>query len=204
MLAGARLRIGLTGGVGSGKSTVARLLALQGAAVIDTDAIARELTLPGGAAIEPIRQAFGAEFIDAAGALDRARMRALAFSDVRAKQRLEAILHPLIGSETEALAETSSERVLVFDVPLLAESAHWRAKVHKVLVVDCREQTQVDRVVARSGWTPRAVQAVIGQQASRRLRRACADAVVFNDGLSLDGLNQNVQALARRWFGPHG
>ncbi len=204
MLAGARLRIGLTGGIGSGKSTVARLLALQGAAVIDTDAIARELTLPGGAAIEPIRQAFGAEFIDAAGALDRARMRALAFSDVRAKQRLEAILHPLIGSETEALAEASSERVLVFDVPLLAESAHWRAKVHKVLVVDCREQTQVDRVVARSGWTPRAVQAVIGQQASRRLRRACADAVVFNDGLSLDGLDQNVQALARQWFGPHG
>jgi dephospho-CoA kinase len=204
MLAGARLRIGLTGGIGSGKSTVARLLAAQGAAVIDTDAIARELTLPSGAAIEPIRQNFGAEFIDKAGALDRARMRALAFADAPARQRLEAILHPLIGIETEARARAAAEHVLVFDVPLLVESAHWRAKVHRVLVVDCREETQLDRVVLRSGWTAQAVQAVMAQQASRARRRGCADAVIFNDGLSLEVLGHHVQTLARQWFEPHG
>ena len=202
MLAGARLRIGLTGGIGSGKSTVAGLLAQQGAAVIDTDAIARDLSLPGGAAIESIRQAFGSEFIDAAGALDRARMRALAFSDPRSKRRLEAILHPLIGVETEARAEAATAPVRVFDVPLLAESPHWRAKVDKVLVIDCREQTQVERVVARSGWTADSAQTVIGQQAARAFRRSCADAVIFNDGLSLDELGQCVKALARRWFPP--
>ena len=201
MLADARLRIGLTGGIGSGKSTVARVLAGCGAAVIDTDAIAREMTLAGGAAIGLIRQAFGAAFIDGNGALDRARMRTLAFSDPGAKRQLEAILHPLIGAETETRAAAAAERVLVFDVPLLVESAHWRARVNKVLVVDCHEQTQTDRVVARSGWTPQAVQAVIDQQAARALRRACADAVIFNDGLSHDALTQHVQALAGQWFG---
>jgi dephospho-CoA kinase len=200
MVAGAHLRIGLTGGIGSGKSTVAALLAQRGAALIDTDAIARELTQAGGAAMAPIRAEFGAEFTDAAGALDRARMRALAFADASARRRLEAILHPLIGREAEARAAAARERVLVFDVPLLAESAHWRAKVGKVLVVDCREQTQIDRVVARSGWTPEAVRSVIAQQASRALRRACADAVIFNDGLSLDALDHCVSALALRWF----
>lgn len=204
MSAGARLRIGLTGGIGSGKSTVARLLAGHGAAVIDTDAIARELSSPGGAAIEPIRQAFGASVIDAAGALDRARMRALVFADPPAKRRLEAILHPLIGIETENRATAATERVLVFDVPLLAESPRWRTQVHKVLVIDCREATQIHRVVARSGWTPQAVQAVIAQQAARPVRRACADAVIFNDGLSLAELTQHVQALATHWFGPNG
>ena len=203
-MAYARLRIGLTGGIGSGKSTVARVLARCGAAVIDTDAIAREMTLAGGAAIGPIRQAFGAAFIDGNGALDRARMRTLAFSDPGAKRQLEAILHPLIGAETETRAAAAAERVLVFDVPLLVESAHWRARVHKVLVVDCCEQSQIDRVVARSGWTPQAVQAVIDLQAARALRRACADAVIFNDGLSHDALTQHVQALAGQWFGRRG
>ena len=200
MLGDARLRIGLTGGIGSGKSTVAALLAERGATLIDTDAIARELTLPGGAAMVPIRQVFGSGFVDAAGALDRARMRALAFSDPQARQRLEAILHPLIGVETEARAKAAVAPVLVFDVPLLAESRHWRTKVHKVLVVDCREQTQIERVMLRSGWTSNAVQSVIAQQASRVQRRACADAVIFNDGLSFDELGRCVHALARRWF----
>ena len=194
------LRIGLTGGIGSGKSTVAALLAEQGASVIDTDAIARELTLPGGAAMAPIQQAFGSDFVDAAGALDRTRMRALAFSDPQARQRLEAILHPLIGAETEARAAAAPAAVLVFDVPLLAESRHWRSKVDKVLVVDCREQTQIDRVMARSGWAAEAVRSVIAQQASRPLRRACGDALIFNDGLALDALGEQVTALAHRWF----
>ena len=202
MPATTHLRIGLTGGIGSGKSTVARQLAGSGAVVIDTDAIARELTLPGGGAIDAIRRAFGDDYIEATGALDRARMRALAFSDAAAKQRLEAILHPLIGRETERRAAAATEQVLVFDVPLLVESAHWRAKVHKVLVVDCREQTQVERVVARSGWTPEAARSVVAQQAPRALRRACADAVVFNDDLPLDVLGQHIQALVGHWFAP--
>ena len=203
MLTRQRLRIGLTGGIGSGKSTVAGLLAKLGAAVIDTDAIARSLTLPGGAAVDAIRSTCGADFIDATGALDRTRMRNLVFSDPSAKRRLEAILHPLIGIETETraqAAQTANAPVLVFDVPLLAESAHWRTKVDQVLVVDCREQTQIDRVIARSGWALGAAQAVIAQQATRALRRACADAVIFNDGLSLDELSQRVCALAERWF----
>ena len=194
-----RLRIGLTGGIGSGKSTVAALLVQQGAALIDTDLIARQLTLPGGAAIEPIAQAFGTGLIDASGALDRARMRELAFSDPPARQRLEAILHPLIGIEAQHQASAAASTVVVFDVPLLVESARWRARVDKVLVVDCSAATQVARVVARSGWTPHAVQQVIDSQAPRGQRRACADAVIHNDAITPDQLADDVDSLWRRW-----
>ena len=196
------LRVGLTGGIGSGKSTVARLLQEHGAALIDTDAIARRLTLPGGLGVEPIRAAFGTDFIDATGALDRARMRELAFADPVAKSRLEAILHPLIGGETEIQAGASNRDVLVFDVPLLVESGRWRARVHKVLVVDCTEATQFQRVMSRSGWAPDAVLAVIAQQASRTRRRATADAVIFNDALSLQQLAAQVLLLWRQWASP--
>ena len=193
------LRIGLTGGIGSGKSTVAALLTTCGATTVDTDAIARQISLPGGAAMTGIRQTFGAEFIDAAGGLDRERMRTLAFSDDTARRRLEAILHPLIGVETERQAAASSAPVIVFDVPLLVESGRWRARVHKVLVVDCREATQVARVVARSGWAADAVRAVIDRQASRAQRRACADAVIFNEALSPDQLGEEVRSLWHAW-----
>ncbi len=194
------LRIGLTGGIGSGKSTVATLLQQQGAAVVDTDAIARQLTLRGGAAIEPIRAAFGAEFIGADGALDRAAMRALAFSDPSAKRRLESILHPLIGTETERQAKCAqAARAIVFDVPLLVESGRWRARVDKVLVVDCQEATQLRRVVARSGWAAADVQAVIAQQASREQRRASADAVIFNDTITEAQLADEVRAIWQCW-----
>lgn len=196
------LRIGLTGGIGSGKSTVAGLLASHGAAVIDTDAIARRLSLPGGAAIPAIRREFGDEFIDAAGALDRERMRALAFNDRQAKQRLEAILHPLIGVETEREASATSAAVRVFDVPLLVESGRWRAIVDRVLVVDCSEATQVARVIARAGWSDDAVRRVIDQQASRGARRASADAVIHNDGIALERLAAEVAALWARWCPP--
>jgi len=196
------LRIGLTGGIGSGKSTVASLLAGLGAVVIDTDAIARQLTLPGGAAIPPISQAFGAGFIDADGALDRARMRELAFADAGAKRRLEAVLHPLIGEETQRQATAAGDAVKVFDVPLLAESSIWRTRVDRVLVVDCSEAAQIERVMARSGWTRDAVAAVIAQQASRRLRRSIADAVIHNDGITREQLAAEVQALWVRWAAP--
>ena len=194
------LRVGLTGGIGSGKSTVARSAVGLGATLIDTDAIARQLTMPGSVAIEPIRAAFGADFIDALGALDRVRMRNLAFSDTTAKRRLEVILHPLIGQEAEALAAASRASVIVFDVPLLVESGRWRARVEKVLVVDCAETTQVDRVVARSGWKPDAVLAVVRQQASRAQRRAAADAVLFNEGVTLEQLGAHLAALWQRWM----
>ncbi|MDE2296753.1 MAG: dephospho-CoA kinase [Burkholderiales bacterium] len=195
-----RLRIGLTGGIGSGKSTVAALLARRGATVVDTDLIARQLTLPGGAAIGAIAAAFGAGFIDASGALDRERLRNRVFSEPAARRRLETILHPLIGIETERQACAAVGPAVVFDVPLLVESGRWRARVDKVLVVDCREATQIERVVARSGWTPQAVRAVIDQQASRDRRRACADAVIYNDGVTAQALVDEVASLWRRWL----
>lgn len=193
------LRIGLTGGIGSGKSTVAQELAALGAATIDTDAIARALTQPGGAALATIASQFGAEFIDASGALDRARMRHLAFADPSARRRLEAILHPLIRSETARQAAAANNPVIVFDVPLLVESGRWREEVDKVLVVDCRESTQAQRVMTRSGWSREAVEAVIAQQACRRARRACADAVIFNDDIGRAELAREVRALWDRW-----
>ena len=195
------LRIGLTGGIGSGKSSVGTLLGQLGAAVIDTDLIARQLTLPGGAAIDAIARDFGPQLIAADGALDRTRMRELVFADPGAKRRLESILHPLIGAETErqAGAATVSAPALVFDVPLLVESGRWRDKVDKVLVVDCREATQVERVVRRSGWTPEAVRAVIASQATRAQRRACADAVIFNDGITPEQLTADVRAVWQHW-----
>ena len=193
-------RIGLTGGIGSGKSTVAALLVGFGATLVDTDAIARQLTLPGGAAIDPISQVFGSDFIDASGALDRARMRALAFADATARRRLETILHPLIGVQAQAEAAAAQGTAVVFDVPLLVESGQWRGRVDKVLVVDCSTATQAARVMARSGWTHDQVEAVIAQQATRLARRAAADAVVYNDGITPDELARQVGWLWQRWF----
>jgi dephospho-CoA kinase len=193
------LRIGLTGGIGSGKSTVAGMLAQRGAALIDTDAISRALTLPGGGAIAALREAFGATAIDASGALDRARMRELVFADPSAKARLEAILHPMIGLECNRQALAAAGRTLVFDVPLLAESRHWRIRVDRILVVDCSTDTQVERVMQRSGWTREAVLAVIAQQASREARRACADAVIHNERITPAELAHEVGLLWDLW-----
>ncbi|GAP34848.1 dephospho-CoA kinase [Piscinibacter sakaiensis] len=191
-------RIGLTGGIGSGKSTVARRLAGHGATVVDTDAIARALTAPGGAAIDALRAAFGPAAIGADGALDRAWMRERAFGEPGAKERLEAILHPMIGEQVAREAAAGRHPVCVYDVPLLVESAHWRGRVDRVWVVDCTPATQVARVVARSGWDASTVQAVIARQASRAARRAAADAVIVNEGLSLDALAAEVDHLWRQ------
>lgn len=194
--------IGLTGGIGSGKSTVAGLLVAQGACLVDTDAIARALTLPGGAAMPAVTDAFGTGAVAADGALDRAFMRQLVFQDPAAKLRLEAILHPMIGAEARHQAEAAGGRPVVFDVPLLTESSHWRARVQRVLVVDCSEDTQAARVAARPGWDEPAARRVIAQQAPRDRRRAIADAVIHNDGLSLADLQVAVHALWRHWLGP--
>ena len=194
------MRIGLTGGIGSGKSTVATLLVQQhGATLVDTDAIARQLTLPGGAAMPAVAQAFGSALVGADGGLDRAAMRALVFNDSTAKRRLEAILHPLIGAEAMRQAQQARGAV-VFDVPLLAESSHWRDRVDRVLVVDCLESTQLARVLLRPGWSEPTARAVIAQQASRQARRTCADAVIYNDGLSLEQLADELRMLCQRWL----
>jgi dephospho-CoA kinase len=193
----ARPRFGLTGGIGSGKSTVGTMLASIGAAVIDTDAIARGLTVPGGAAIATIREVFGAEFIAADGSLDRPRMRLAAFQDDGVRGRLEAILHPLIGAEAEHQADAAptDAPMLVFDVPLLIESGRWRSRVDAVWLVDCDEALQVARVAARPGWSEAAARAVIAQQATRAQRRAGADAVIHNVGISLVDLADEVHRL---------
>ena len=196
------LRIGLTGGIGSGKSTVAARLVERGAELIDTDAIARSLTLAGGDAIEPIRESFGPAFIDAGGALDRARMREAAFADAGAKRRLEAILHPRIGAEVERRVAASTAPVTVLDIPLLVESGRWRNRVDRVWVVDCSEALQVTRVMSRSDWTEAAVRAVLAQQATRAARRAAADAVIDNEGIDLDQLGREVDALWQQTLTP--
>ena len=193
------LRIGLTGGIGSGKSTVAAMLALRGAFIVDTDAIARRLTGADGSAMQALRLTFGDAIAAPDGALDREWMRALVFADPDARRRLEAVLHPLIGAEAQAEAETVTSDVLVFDVPLLAESPHWRRRVARVLVIDCTHETQVARVVLRGGWTRDAAERVIANQAARAARRAIADAVIFNDGIDLDALDAAVDAVWRLW-----
>jgi dephospho-CoA kinase len=194
------MRVGLTGGIGSGKSTVAGFLREAGAAVVDTDAISRGLTLAGGAAMPAIAQAFGADFVTADGALDRERMRALAFSDASAKRRLESILHPLITTEALAQADTAKAApLIVFDVPLLVESGRWRPRVARVLVIDCSAETQTARVLQRPGWTRERVDGALAAQASRQARRAAADAVLLNDGIALVTLRNEVLSLAARW-----
>ena len=193
--------IGLTGGIGSGKSTVAALLVERGAHLVDTDAIARSLTAPFGAAMPAVAQAFGPGFVAPDGALDRSRMRALAFADAGAKARLEAILHPLIGTEASRQAAGAGGRPVVFDVPLLTPGSAWRARVARVLVVDCSEDTQAARVAARPGWDEALARRVIAQQIPRAQRRALADAVIHNDGLSLEALGAEVRALWCLWFG---
>lgn len=195
-------RVGLTGGIGSGKSTVGRMLLDRGAALIDADQISRELTAPGGLAMAAIAQVFGAEFVDASGALDRARMRERAFSQPDARKQLEAIVHPLVAEVTEArarTAEAAGTQVLVFDIPLLVESIQWPRKLDAVIVVDCPADTQIARVMQRNALDRSAIEAIIASQASRQRRRAAADVVLFNDLLTLDALKAQVATLAQRF-----
>lgn len=196
------LHVGLTGGIGSGKSTVARMLADHGACIIDADQAARDLTGPGGRAMSAVAQAFGPDFIDAHGAMDRQRMRQLAFTQPEARQRLEAIIHPLVAQVTEELAEAArvaGKALVVFDIPLLVESRHWPRQLDAVVVVDCPTETQIARVMARSALERETIEGIIASQASRRARRAAADAIVYNEGLSLETLRNQVNTLAVRF-----
>lgn len=198
------LHVGLTGGIGSGKSTVAQLLAQRGAAVVDADQIARDVTAPGGAAVDAIRAAFGPEFIDAAGAMDRLKMRALAFDRPLARAQLEAIVHPLVSLQSQVQAQGAAARgcpLVIFDIPLLAESGHWAKRLNAVVVVDCDTDTQVARVTQRSGLAPAVVQKIIQSQATRQHRRSIADIVIFNGHhRCMAQLTSDVFHLAR-WFG---
>ncbi|MDB5869123.1 MAG: dephospho-CoA kinase [Polaromonas sp.] len=195
-------RIGLTGGIGSGKSTVARVLVASGAVLIDADAISRQLTVSGGAAIDELARQFGPQAITADGAMDRDWMRQLAFSDPAVKQRLEAIIHPLVAQESlrqSDAAVAACRACIVFDIPLLVESGRWRQQLDRVVVMDCSEITQITRVMARNAWTREMVEKIIAGQASRAQRLAAADICICNDALSLQALEALVRQLAPRF-----
>lgn len=191
--------VGLTGGIGSGKSAASSLFESLGAAVVDTDVIAHELTAPGGAAIESIRNAFGDEVIDARGALDRAAVRRKVFADASAKARLEAILHPMIRAEADRRSAAARAPYVVLVVPLLVESGGYRSRVRRVAVVDCPEEVQVARVMTRSGLSAEEARAIMAAQASREQRLAVADDVIDNGG-DLAALRPQVEALHRRYL----
>lgn len=197
------LCIGLTGGIGSGKSTVARLLQARGAAVIDADAISKSTTQANGLAMPEISAAFGSQVMAADGSLNREAMRSLMLQDASAKARLEAIIHPLVGREMAAQQEAARQagcRLAVLDIPLLVEgAARWRPRLDAVWVVDCLPSTQMQRVQSRSGWPVSQIEAVMASQASRAQRLRCADAVIFNEGLSLHELEQQVTILAHQF-----
>lgn len=194
------MRLGLTGGIGSGKSTVGGMFAALGGSLIDADQLARDVTGPQGAAMDAISATFGADFVDASGALDRARMRALVFSHPEARAQLEGIVHPLVTLDSNAKAQQAADQghaLIVFDIPLLAESGRWARRLDAVVVVDCSEETQIQRVMQRSGLAREVVQGIIASQASRTARRAVADAVIANDrDCSLEDLRLQTQQVA--------
>lgn len=197
------VRLGLTGGIGSGKSTVAALLVEFGATLIDADAISRASTAAGGSAIEAVRAAFGDEFITADQAMDRDRMRARIFADPTARAQLEAIIHPIVRAEIDQQLAALPRGVAVLDLPLLAESSAWRERCDLIWVVDCAPETQIRRVMQRNGWPRSQVEAVLAAQASREQRLAIADCVINNEGVTLAELGAQVrqqwQQLSQRF-----
>jgi dephospho-CoA kinase len=192
--------LGLTGGIGSGKSTAAELLAKRGAALIDADAISRAATAVHGNAIGPIAIEFGARFIRQDGSLDRDRMRALVFADNNARARLEAVVHPIVGTEIERQSRQASAagaHCVVIEIPLLVESGRWRARLHRTLTVDCSVQTQVRRVARRVGMDETQAMRIVDVQASRETRLAASDFVVQNDLDSMPFLERQIDRLAQ-------
>lgn len=179
-MSSSKLVVGLTGGIGSGKSRAGRAFEAFGIVVIDADAISRALTTPGGAAIDPIRQTFGDAYIDAHGALDRTKMRALAFSDPAAKHRLEAILHPMVRDESDRQLDAARSPYVVLMIPLLVESGRPRARCERIVVVDCPESVQIERVERRDRLQRAQIEAIVRAQVSRAARLAHADYVLDN------------------------
>ncbi|SAL70357.1 dephospho-CoA kinase [Caballeronia telluris] len=193
--------IGLTGGIGSGKTTVADLFAAHGVTVIDTDLIAHGITAPGGVAMPLIESEFGREFVAQDGSLDRAKMRERVFADDAAKARLEAITHPLIRAETERQRGLARGAYHIVAVPLLVESGNWSSRANRILVVDCPVETQIERVMRRNGFSREQVLAIIARQATREARLAVADDIVVNDAnATLDTLKRDVDALHARYL----
>ena len=193
------LVIGLTGGIGSGKSAAAAEFTRLGATVVDTDAIAHELTCPGGAAISEVRRLFGDTYVDETGAMDRRKMRELVFADPAAKQRLEALLHPLIREESQRRIAAATGPYVVHVVPLLIESPDYRRRVDRVLVIACPDELRLARVQARSGLAEDEVRRIFAAQATPAERRAAADDLVDNGG-SLEELHVQVHALHRHYL----
>jgi dephospho-CoA kinase len=193
------LVIGLTGGIGSGKSAAADEFARLGATVVDTDAIAHELTCAGGAAVSSVRNEFGDVYVDASGAMDRRKMRELVFSDPAAKRRLEDLLHPLIRAESLRRIAAAKGPYVVHVVPLLIESQDYRRRVDRVLVIDCPDELRLARVKARSGLAEDEVRRIIAAQATAATRRAAADDLVDNGG-NLEELHAQVRALHKRYL----
>ena len=191
--------VGLTGGIGSGKSAAAEDFGRLGATVVDTDAIAHELTQPGGAAIAQFRHLFGDDFVDPAGAMDRAKVRTLVFRDPTAKEKLEALLHPMIRAESERRIAAARGPYVIHVVPLLVESPGYRQRVGRVLVVDCPERDQIERVRRRSSLAEAEVRRIIGTQIKREDRLASADDVIDNSG-TLDALHKQVRELHARYL----
>ncbi|MEX3606142.1 MAG: dephospho-CoA kinase [Burkholderia sp.] len=187
--------VGLTGGIGSGKTTVANRFGARGAILVDTDAIAHQVTAPGGTAMPAIAAAFGPFFVAADGSLDRARMRALVFGDEAARKRLEAITHPLIRTEIEQQAAQASDPYVIFVIPLLVESGSWCNRVDCVLVVDCEVETQIARVMRRNGFAREQVEAIVACQATREARLAAADDVIVNEVAPDAVLDTRIDAL---------
>ena len=193
------LVIGLTGGIGSGKTSAAKFFTTVGTDVIDTDKIARELTQPQGAAISSIQKSFGKNFITANGELDRKKMRDLVFSDGTSRRQLEAILHPLIRTETARLTTLASSPYIVIVVPLLLETGGYREKVQRILVVDCNEEIQAARAIIRSGLNEQEVHAIMTTQISRQERLKQADDVIVND-MDILHLQKQVEILHRKYL----
>jgi dephospho-CoA kinase len=193
--------VGLTGGIGSGKSAVAELFAQRGITVVDTDAIAHALTTSAGAAMAAIRAEFGDAAAGADGALDRAAMRAMVFADPSARKRLEAILHPLIRAESERQIadKPAGSAYAILMVPLLIESGDYRKRVNRIAVVDCAESTQIERVMSRSGLARNEIERILAAQATRAERLAAADDIIDNDG-ALAGLAPQIEDLHHRYL----
>lgn len=191
--------VGLTGGIGSGKSTVADLFVARGATLVDTDAIAHELTGAGGAAMKEISDVFGPDVVDPAGGLDRVAMRRQVFADPAARQKLEAILHPMIREISAARCAAAKSPYVILAVPLLVESGTYRERCRRILVVDCPEARQIERVMSRSRMTVEEIRAIMATQATRQERLAIADDVIVNDA-GIDDLATQVDALHARYL----